>query len=49
MGHRRGRRGLVVLIGEVAMLWLLRPVLGLSGDAVARAAANRSGSWGREE
>ena len=49
MGHGRSRRGLVVLLGEVAMLWLFRPVLGLSGDAIARAAAGRSGSWWREQ
>ncbi len=48
MGHRRGLRRLVVLVGEVGMLWVFRPVLGLSGDAIARAAASRSGSWRRE-
>lgn len=48
MGHGRGRRRLTMLVGEVAMLWLFRPLLSLGGDAVARAAASRSGSRGRE-
>ena len=45
MGNGRGGRELAMLVGEVAVLWLLRPLLSFAGDAVARAAANRSGSW----
>ena len=47
MGHRRGHRGLATLMGDIAMLWLFRPVVGFGADVITRAAANRSGSMRR--
>lgn len=40
------RTSLVVLTGQVAILWLHRPVLRFGGDAIARVLANRTGADG---
>lgn len=38
------RTSLAVLAGQVAIVWLHRPVLRIGGDAIARVLASRSGA-----